>query len=550
MPSKVGNDSLKRKRAQVPDKASKRARSESSENEEMADDDNAFEDEILQLESKILESKKNYNNITTLIDRAKSIDEDPDQAIFASVSLCRVFLRLYAAGSLSRKPGQSDRDATVLQWLKARLSEYRKLLVSALEHEESASTALTLAMRLLKADYQNVVDKGNNAAFPKPFLQDIIAAIVGQGFEDVQEEFCEKYVGQFADLRYYTFQSLTDILTGYESRSVEDKTFDIVFDIMSFFEEVPGSVDDLGELYVQVPKKKGDPIRSLQQQKKQAQAAWLALMKLDPNKQQRKKLLEIMADSIAPWFTQPEYLMDFLTDSYNAGGSSALLALSGVFYLIQRRNLDYPAFYKKLYSLLDADILHSKHRSKFLRLLDTFLASTHLPAALVASFIKRLTRLCLSAPPSAIVSIIPWVYNSMKKHPLCTFMMHRVPRTPEEKALLEAEGMEDPFDADEEDPMQTKAIDSCLWEVVQLQSHYHPNVATIAKIISQQFTKQWYNMEDFLDHSYNSLLEAELSKSVKKAPAVEFMIPKHILLPNEPSSGVEDNLLVKLWDFE
>ncbi|KAI0151762.1 CBF/Mak21 family-domain-containing protein [Xylariaceae sp. FL1272] len=549
MPSALEKDSLKRKRAKVPEKATKRAKSESTDDEEMVDDDNSFEDEILQLESQILESKKHYNNITVLIDRAKSVDGDRDQAIFASVSLCRVFLRLYAAGSLSRKPGQSDRDATVLQWLKARLSDYRKLLVIALEHQESASTALTLAMRLLKADYQNVVDKGSNA-FPKPFLQDIIQAVVGQGFEDVQEEFCEKYVGQFADVRYYTFQSLTDILTGYESQSVDDKMFDNVFDIMSLFEEVPDSVDDLGGLYVQVPKKKGDPVRSLQQQKKQAQAAWLALMKLDPNKQQRKKLLEIMADSIAPWFTQPEYLMDFLTDSYNAGGSSALLALSGVFYLIQRRNLDYPAFYKKLYSLLDADILHSKHRSKFLRLLDTFLASTHLPAALVASFIKRLARLCLNAPPSAIVSIIPWVYNSMKKHPLCTFMMHRVPRTPEEIAMLEAEGMEDPFDADEEDPMQTKAIDSCLWEVVQLQSHYHPNVATIAKIISQQFTKQWYNMEDFLDHSYNSLLEAELSKSVKKAPAVEFMIPKHILLPNDPASGVKDSLLVKLWDFE
>lgn len=197
--------------------------------------------------------------------------------------------------------------------------------------------------------------------------------------------------------------------------------------------------------------------------------------------------------------------MDFLTDSYNTGGSTSLLALSGVFYLIQERNLDYPSFYLKLYSLLDRGILHSKHRSRFLRLMDTFLASTHLPAVLVASFIKRLSRLALNAPPAAIVVIVPWIYNILKKHPACTFMIHRETRGAEAKALLEEEGLTDPFLEDEEDPMETKAIDSCLWEIVTLQSHYHPNVATLAKIISEQFTKHSYNLEDFLDHSYGSV---------------------------------------------
>jgi U3 small nucleolar RNA-associated protein 19 len=270
-------------------------------------------------------------------------------------------------------------------------------------------------------------------------------------------------------------------------------------------EDMPDSSDDLVEFYIDPPKSKKHALFSISQHKKQAQEAWLALFRLGLNREQRKKVLEMMADSIAPWFTKPELLMDFLTDCYNAGGSISLLALSGVFYLIQERNLDYPAFFTKLYSLLDADILHSKYRSRFLRLLDTFLASSHLPAVLVASFIKRLARLALNAPPGAIVAIIPWFYNLFKKHPLCTFMMHRVPRTKEEKDRLESEGLADPFLPDEEDPMETDAIDSCLWEIVQLQSHYHPNVATIAKIISEQFTKQSYNQEDFLDHSYGSV---------------------------------------------
>lgn len=249
--------------------------------------------------------------------------------------------------------------------------------------------------------------------------------------------------------------------------------------------------------------------------------------------------------------------MDFLTDSYNSGGSTALLALSGLFYLIQERNLDYPHFYTKLYSLLDENLLHSKHRSRFFRLLDTFLASTHLPATLVASFIKRLSRLALNAPPSAIVAIVPFAYNLLKSHPTCTFMIHREIKDKKHKALVEDQGMHDPFVCEESDPTRTRAIESSLWEIESLQSHYHPNVAAIARIISEQFTKQSYNMEDFLDYSYQGMLLAELGtaeKPFKKPPVVEFQIPKRIFTDRmlEEDGGKDTapgNLLRRLWAF-
>jgi U3 small nucleolar RNA-associated protein 19 len=86
--------------------------------------------------------------------------------------------------------------------------------------------------------------------------------------------------------------------------------------------------------------------------------------------------------------------------------------------------------------------------------------------------------------------------------------------------------------------------------MVQLQDHYHPNVSVICKVLGEQFTKQSYNQEDFLDHSYQSFLEAEFSKQIRKPPVVEFMIPKRVFLPQDPASGVEDNLLSKIWGFE
>lgn len=544
MPAKTSEGVLKRKRSKTAEKPHKRSKSDDS------NDDNEPHADILLLETEILESKKNYNNIAVLLDLAQKIEEE-ESALFATVSLCRVFLRLLASGSLTRQSGQSEKEVVVVNWLKARLADYQKVILSALENEGTASTALTLAMRMLRAQGQYLSNK-EEYSFPKVFLKDIVAVLVRHNSEDIRQEFCEKYVGEYCDVRFYTFEAIKHILSDDSDGMGDSKErmFENAFDVLSFFEDVPESHEDMGEFYIDPPKKKNHAVSSLGRQKRQGQDAWLALLNLGPNRDQRKRVLEIMTRSIAPWFTKPELLSDFLSDSYNEGGTISLLALSGVFYLIEHRNLDYPSFYRKLYSLIDAEILHSKHRSKFMRLMDQFLASTHLPAALVASFIKRLSRFCLNAPPAAIVAIIPWIYNLFRKHPLSTFMIHRVPKTEEEQRLIESGGLSDPFNADEPDPIETQAIDSCLWEVVQLQSHWHPNVGTIAKILAEQFTKQSYNLEDFLDHSYRSLLDAELSKQIKKAPVVEFMIPKRIYLPQEPASGVEDNLLTKLIDFQ
>ena len=294
-------------------------------------------------------------------------------------------------------------------------------------------------------------------------------------------------------------------LSGFASGDITNESLDNILSILTAIENPLNNHNESERLYISSLSSKKQRLHSPAANKKQAQKAWLAVLRQDLSKAQRKTLLDLMAHRIAPWFLNIERLMDFLTDSFNVGGSTSLLALSGLFYLVQEKNLDYPQFYPKLYSLLNSEILHSKHRSRFFRLLDTFLTSTHLPAALVASFIKRLSRLTLHSPPSGIVVVVPWIYNLLKSHPTCTFMIHREIPGQGEKMDLEENGMEDPFRMDEPDPMKTKAIESSLWEIEMLQTHYHPNVATIAKIISEQFTKQAYNIEDFLDHSYGSV---------------------------------------------
>lgn len=45
------------------------------------------------------------------------------------------------------------------------------------------------------------------------------------------------------------------------------------------------------------------------------------------------------------------------------------------------------------------------------------------------------------------------------------------------------------------------------------------------------------------------MLDAELAKEMKKAPVVEFEIPKRIFLKHDPDSLPQDSLLVQVWDF-
>ncbi|KAF4505062.1 hypothetical protein G6O67_007051 [Ophiocordyceps sinensis] len=543
MPTATPGEGAKRKRASAAPKPVKRRRSSWADEGEDETDPGA---KILLMEQGILESKKNYNDIGALLTTAEA---GADESMLATVALCRVFLRLLAQGSLASKKSTSENDAVVVGWLRDRLSQYKLLLLRLLAVSDLAVTALILCMRILEAEGEHRSDK-DAYSFPTPFLQDIVGAILTSSADDVRRAYIEEFAEQHDDIRHYTFKSIRPAIESVaEQVEAPGVLFDRVYSLLSSLDGVPGSADDLEDFYVAAPQKKSHPLRSVSHHKKQAQEAWLALMEIIETKDQRKRILAIVTTVIAPWFTKPELLADFLTDCYDSGGSMSLLALSGVFYLMQQRNLDYPSFYAKLYSLLDRDMMHSRHRSRFFRLLDTFMASTHLPAALVASFIKRLARLALNAPPSAIALVTPWIYNLLKRHPSCTFLMHREVRDPETRRRIQEEGFQDVFAADEPDPMESGAINSCLWELVQLQSHYHPNIATISKIISEQFTKQSYNMEDFLDHSYASLLEAEMAKEVRKAPVVEFHIPPRVFLAHEGASATPDSLLVKLWDF-
>ncbi|KAF2468137.1 nucleolar complex protein-like protein [Lindgomyces ingoldianus] len=525
------------KRKRDPTKEERRSAKSKTTRKSPVDEDSR-QATILRLESQILDSRRHFNNIAALIQSAKQEDSEPETATLAAVALCRIFSRLISMGDLVKSKGMSQSDVVIVQWLKERYREYLDMLLLGYYLRSGTafkqSLALTLLMRLVKEESKTQNDYNWKQG---PLSRTVESILLLPENDPTRDEFAEKYFKQFDDVRFYTFQTIKTFLES----GLEESTYKFAsanaLSLLMMLDNVPQSKADLDNFYMGAPTQSTNPMYSLASHKSQAQTAWLAAFQSGHNKEQRKTVLRVFSHQIAPWFRQPELLMDFLADSYDIGGATSLLALSGLYYLISERNLDYPSFYQKLYSLLDDTILHSKHRSRFFRLLDTFMSSTHLPAALVASFIKRLARLALNGPPAGIIVVVPWIYNMFKCHPTCTFMIHREIRDGDIKQELEEEGMDDPFDMSEQDPMLTEAIESSLWEIETLQSHYHPNVATLAKIISEQFTKRSYNLEDFLDHSYNVLLDAELSRELKKEPVVDYKIPKHIFSAEEGNLG-------------
>ena len=456
-----------------------------------------FHSQVLLLENKIIESRKNYNSISTLLEYMRSAS-DQQKKDAAGIALCRVFCHLMATGSLDKSRDISGNEVIVVQWLKERYQEYKTLLLQLLGRANIArqSTALTLSLQLVKAEKARL-NTSDDAVLRTGLFASLIRVLISETTTDeTRKNFVRDYVDEFEDIRYYAFERLADTSLSDTSESILHNALVILVNI----ETTPEQQEKSKRFFDDPPS--GAKLYFSTALKTQAQKAWMAVLRNNLSKSQRKTILGLMSHRIAPWFRNIELLMDFLTDSFNLGGSISLISISGLFYLIQHKNLDYPQFYQKLYSLLNSDILHSRHRSRFFRLLDTFLASTHLPAVLVASFIKRLSRLTLNAPPSAIVVVVPLIYNLLKNHPSCTFMIHRTRDIDQTE-----EGWGDPFLMEEPDPMDTDALESSLWEIHTLQTHYHPNAATIAKVISEQFTKHAYNLEDFLDHSYGTVSE-------------------------------------------
>lgn len=203
MPKIATEERSKRKRSSTQEKPTKRRRSSSSASDE-SEDPNA---KILLMEQGILESRKNYNDITVLLGTANDFRGGEPESMLAAVALCRIFVRLLTQGALISRKSLSEKDLVVVGWLKEQFGEFRKALLAMLRDEELAPTALTLCMRTLKAEGEFMYDK-DEYTFPRAFHRQIMESLLVGENEDAGKVYIEEFAEQYDDIRYFTFSSV------------------------------------------------------------------------------------------------------------------------------------------------------------------------------------------------------------------------------------------------------------------------------------------------------------------------------------------------------
>ncbi|KAM7145036.1 nucleolar complex protein 4 homolog [Macrochelys suwanniensis] len=317
---------------------------------------------------------------------------------------------------------------------------------------------------------------------------------------------------EYDDIRYFVMKAVAENI-GQVMQKTKEVPLPIyqqnVFSLISSI-SMPSKENEVVSFMVKQANQEEWKVSKLKEHKRAFERMWLGFLKHKLPTGLYKKVLVILHDSILPYLNEPTLMIDFLTVAYDIGGAISLLALNGLFVLIHQHNLEYPDFYKKLYSLLDPSIYHVKYRARFFHLADLFLSSSHLPAYLVAAFIKRLSRLALTAPPQALLMVIPFICNLFRRHPACKVLVHR-PGGPEDLS-------EDPYIMDEEEPSESRALESSLWELQTLQRHYHPDVAQAAAVVNQSLSELEDDISGLLELSAYELFDRELKKKATGVP--------------------------------
>ncbi|XP_061658094.1 nucleolar complex protein 4 homolog isoform X2 [Syngnathoides biaculeatus] len=389
---------------------------------------------------RILESSKHGNEV---FDVFEFLQFEKETNVITAVNACSsLFCTLLQRKELFRGKLPAEDDALSGDYsavdkyhifMRHRYNNCVEMLLEHLSHElhEVQEASLCCLMKFAAGEGQDPLedlDWSEHYSFPRELIQAVVDRLVSRTTDKSLlisrfHEFLEK-----EDVRYYVMSSIRENM-GQVMEKSKGEVMPVyqhnVFTLMSNI-SIPKEELELSNFMVTQEAKHEDwKAAKLIEHKRTFERMWLAFLKYKLPSNMYKKVLVILHDAILPHMSNPTLMIDFLTAAYDVGGAISLLALNGLFVLIHQHNLDYPDFYKKLYNLLDPSIFHVKYRARFFHLANLFLSSSHLPVYLVAAFAKRLARLALTAPPTALLIVLPFIYNLIRRHPSCRVLIHR-----------------------------------------------------------------------------------------------------------------------------
>ncbi|XP_046399018.1 nucleolar complex protein 4 homolog B [Ischnura elegans] len=498
----------------------------------------SFRKKLKLLTRGFLESRKNANNLIDVLGciKEESAEFQPwalaVESIFSDVLQKREMMYTLE----KRKDSSSDKDYP--SWLRECYEDAIKILTSALETGEflDQAQALTSLMKFVTLEGKLPLKQDvKETYFPAKRLKGIILKMLSSDLDMKPLILRLSEWSMCPDVRYHVWMILVPFV-----KQLKEPSDILQCNIFSLMDVI------LPAKMVNERKKESDVPLPLCHVEGRAQfefdeklegrwldGIWKAVGKWKRNElTTHHQMLMLLLTKVLHKLSNPLPLTDLLFDSFEQGGSTSLLALQGIFILIQKHNLEYPNIYAKLYSLFEPQIFSTKYKQRLFYLADIFLSSSHLPESMVASFVKRLSRLALVAPPHDISLILAFMGNLILRHPGL-------------KKMVDNPGGgtvdSDPFLPEENDPMNTKALESSLWEVKSLQRHILPSVATAARFIDNNLPSVEWDLEPLLEGSLEKLFEAECKKKYKEV-ALTFERPR---LPCQPHR--KDDVLSKFW---
>jgi len=495
-------------------------------------------DEVHGLVQHIREDRKQLNGILKLLANVANLDDEDDKvAVAKAVASLRgcteLFQTFIARGDLDeanagRLEGEESASGQVQAWLKERLDELWSHLCQILAERDCqglVELALPAAFRLILGEHtraeeiQGHLDHWLGGEVKR--LRSLLVALCSKSrcCSDRIRKLKEHL--ELTDVKQHVIQGLNKLVKSQQQKG-EEPAQQFKRNVITFVEIVDfkepnkvsktflGSLSDAGSGGSRLTYDH-EPVR------KAFSDLWEMIVKWRLDAELYRRILLILDAKVMPHLTRPLLLTDFLISSYDVGGGISVLALGGVFALIQKYNLEYPDFYAKLYALFTPEVVHAKYRARFLYMSDLFLTSSHLPEYLVASFVKRTARLALFAPAPAILALLPFIGNLLFRHKGLSRMLK-----------LTSEREEDPYLPEEKDPAKSGAANSCLWELSTLSQHASPQVSKAARDLAAKMPEEEKDLGNYLELNYGDMMKIEAKKKVFSNVQLTFEMPNEL----------------------
>jgi len=491
--------------------------------------------EIKNKATEFLADRKNSNSIIDIIGHLDLFEKSA--VVNASITaIKRIVLALVTKNQIKRPSEPKDDESTEMKyrrWLFERVEDALKKIAELMFHRKREVSQLAVAtlMSILQAQ---------NFSVEKPRAWDeegqkILNLIVTSLFSSKHD--AKVPMGRFGE--YYDYGdvcfNLLSVLSKLLAKAGKKEKGSPVYvdNVLNFLESFP--LPDQAKLNSSPKFLSNKEVKlDFGEVRKNYGGIWTSVVLCKFSKEQYKRSLIMLNEKVIPQLAQPVFLTDFLLGCFDIGGAISILALSGVFTLMTKYNLDYPDFYTKLYSLFQVEIFFVKYKARFLHLSDMFLASTHLPQVLVASFVKRIARISLQAPAECLPTCIRFIHNLISRHRGLRFLMDDSDRS---------DLTSDPYLVSEPDPYKTNAMKSSLWELQTLTNHILPEVSIAAKeLINKGIKDTDKDVSAVLEKTMEDYMTSEVKRNISEKVPLNWEEPVGLKF-------AKDDLLSEIFDF-